>query len=132
MEPATTRFPSPGLLKSYFSVRRRRCGRDYDSFLLDRIDDRMASYGEFQRHFSENVVGQIPKEKSIGTMALLQPDDPRHILPNHIAISGLPPLHAVRRTKAEKPYSHQRGPNEGSPRSRPPRHRLALSGRALF
>src|SRR5207245_10818849 len=47
--------------------------------LLDRIDDRMASYGEFQRHFSENVVGQIPKEKVKGTMALLQPDDPRHI-----------------------------------------------------
>src|SRR5437868_3803846 len=45
--------------------------------LLDRIDDRMASYGEFQRHFSENVVGQIPKEKVKGRMALLQPDDPR-------------------------------------------------------
>jgi len=39
----------------------------------------MASYGEFQRHFSENVVGQIPKEKVKGKMALLQPDDPRHI-----------------------------------------------------
>src|SRR5437763_11058765 len=47
--------------------------------LLDRIDDRMASYGEFQRHFSENVVGQIPKQKVKGTIALLQPDDPRHI-----------------------------------------------------
>jgi succinoglycan biosynthesis transport protein ExoP len=39
----------------------------------------MASYGEFQRHFSENVVGQIPKEKVKGPMALLQPNDPRHI-----------------------------------------------------
>src|SRR5438128_5807904 len=47
--------------------------------LLDRIDDRMASYGEFQRHFSENVVGQIPKEQVKGRMALLQTDDPRHI-----------------------------------------------------
>jgi succinoglycan biosynthesis transport protein ExoP len=37
------------------------------------------SYSEFQRHFSENVVGQIPKEKVKGRMALLQPNDPRHI-----------------------------------------------------
>ncbi len=46
---------------------------------LDRIDDRMTSYGEFQRHFLENVVGQIPKEKAKGRMPLLHPDDPRHI-----------------------------------------------------
>ncbi|MGZ8900119.1 MAG: GumC family protein, partial [Limisphaerales bacterium] len=32
--------------------------------LLDRIDDRMASFGEFQNHFSENVLGQIPREKT--------------------------------------------------------------------
>src|SRR5438477_6321844 len=31
--------------------------------LLDRIDDRMASFSEFQHHFSENILGQIPKEK---------------------------------------------------------------------
>src|SRR5437588_1883733 len=34
--------------------------------LLDRIDDRMASFSEFQHHFSENVLGQIPKEKVKG------------------------------------------------------------------
>jgi len=48
-------------------------------FLLDRIDDRMASFGEFQHHFSENVLGQIPKEKTKGKVSLLQPEDTRHV-----------------------------------------------------
>ncbi len=47
--------------------------------LLDRIDDRMASFGEFQHHFSENVLGQIPKDKTKGTVTLLEPDDARHV-----------------------------------------------------
>jgi capsular exopolysaccharide synthesis family protein len=47
--------------------------------LLDRIDDRMASFGEFQNHFSENVLGQIPKEKTKGRVTLLQADDARHV-----------------------------------------------------
>ena len=47
--------------------------------LLDRIDDRMASFSEFQHHFSENVLGQIPKEKTKGKVDLLQPDDTRHV-----------------------------------------------------
>jgi capsular exopolysaccharide synthesis family protein len=47
--------------------------------LLDRIDDRMASFGEFQHHFSENVLGQIPKEKTKGKVTLLQAEDARHI-----------------------------------------------------
>src|SRR3984893_12730824 len=47
--------------------------------LLDRIDDRMASFGEFQHHFSENVLGQIPKEKVAVKVTLLQPDDARHV-----------------------------------------------------
>jgi capsular exopolysaccharide synthesis family protein len=47
--------------------------------LLDRIDDRMASFGEFQHHFAENVLGQIPKEKTKGKVTLLQPDDARHV-----------------------------------------------------
>jgi polysaccharide biosynthesis transport protein len=47
--------------------------------LLDRIDDRMASFSEFQHHFSENVLGQIPKEKVKGKVTLLQPDDARHV-----------------------------------------------------
>src|SRR5207244_6504565 len=41
--------------------------------------DRMASFGEFQHHFSENVLGQIPKEKTKGKVSLLQPDDARHV-----------------------------------------------------
>jgi capsular exopolysaccharide synthesis family protein len=47
--------------------------------LLDRIDDRMASFSEFQHHFSENVLGQIPKEKTKGRVTLLQADDARHV-----------------------------------------------------
>ncbi len=47
--------------------------------LLDRIDDRMASFSEFQHHFSESVLGQIPKEKVKGKVTLLQVDDPRHV-----------------------------------------------------
>src|SRR4029077_1405957 len=47
--------------------------------LLDRIDDRMASFTEFQHYFTENILGQIPKEKSKGTLNLLEPDDPRHV-----------------------------------------------------
>jgi len=47
--------------------------------LLDRIDDRMASFSEFQHHFSENVLGQIPKEKAKGRIELLQPEDQRHV-----------------------------------------------------
>jgi succinoglycan biosynthesis transport protein ExoP len=47
--------------------------------LLDRIDDRMASFSEFQHHFSESVLGQVPKEKVKGKVTLLQPDDARHV-----------------------------------------------------
>jgi capsular exopolysaccharide synthesis family protein len=47
--------------------------------LLDRIDDRMSSFTEFQHLFSESVLGQIPKEKTKGKVSLLQPEDARHI-----------------------------------------------------
>ncbi|MEO7724254.1 MAG: polysaccharide biosynthesis tyrosine autokinase, partial [Chthoniobacterales bacterium] len=47
--------------------------------LLDRIDDRMASFSEFQHYFTENILGQIPKEKTKGAVTLLQPDDARHV-----------------------------------------------------
>ncbi len=47
--------------------------------LLDRIDDRMASLSEFQRQFSESVLGQIPREHTKGKVTLLQPDDARHV-----------------------------------------------------
>jgi polysaccharide biosynthesis transport protein len=47
--------------------------------VLDRIDDRMTSFTEFHHLFSENVLGQIPKEKTKGGVTLLQPDDARHV-----------------------------------------------------
>ncbi len=70
----------PGLIKSLLTG--LGCGAAAGLvilLLLDKIDDRMASFGEFQNHFSENVLGQIPKEKTKGKVTLLQPDDARHI-----------------------------------------------------
>ena len=70
----------PGLIKSLL------VGLGFGAFagllilvLLDRIDDRMASFSEFQHQFGENILGQIPKEKTKGKVTLLQPDDARHI-----------------------------------------------------
>src|SRR5438067_5353904 len=81
MEMATTPISvRPGLIKSLL------IGFSIGAFaglaillLLDRIDDRMASFSEFQHHFSENVLGQIPKEKTKGKVDLLQPEDARHV-----------------------------------------------------
>ena len=44
------------------------------------LSNRIESFTEFQHHFSENVLGQIPKEKTEGKFGLLQPDDARHVL----------------------------------------------------
>jgi capsular exopolysaccharide synthesis family protein len=81
MEMATIpKSVRPGLLKSLLIG--LACGALAGLgilLLLDRIDDRMASFGEFQHHFSENVLGQIPREKTKGKVSLLQPDDARHI-----------------------------------------------------
>src|SRR5450432_2093304 len=70
----------PGLIMSLF------VGLGFGAFaglaillLLDRIDDRMASFSEFQHYFTENIIGQIPKEKAKGKVSLLQPDDARHV-----------------------------------------------------
>lgn len=70
----------PGMLKSLL------IGLGFGAFtgllilvLLDRIDDRMASFSEFQHQFTENILGQIPKEKAKGKVTLLQADDARHI-----------------------------------------------------
>ena len=57
MEPATPPVSvRPGLLKSLLLG---LCSGALVGImillLLDRIDDRMASYGEFQRHFSSNT-----------------------------------------------------------------------------
>lgn len=49
--------------------------------LLERLDDRMSSFTELQELFEENIIGQIPKERSTGRkgeLALIQPDDTRH------------------------------------------------------
>ncbi|HRT09799.1 MAG TPA: polysaccharide biosynthesis tyrosine autokinase [Candidatus Paceibacterota bacterium] len=49
--------------------------------LLDRLDDRMASFTELQDLFDEEVLGQIPREKTRGPrreLPLIQEDDPRH------------------------------------------------------
>ena len=81
MEMATAPISvRPGLLKSILIG--LGCGAAAGIailLLLDRIDDRMASFSEFQHHFSENVLGQIPREKTKGKVTLLQPDDARHI-----------------------------------------------------
>ncbi len=81
MEPATAPISvRPGLIKSLLIG--LGCGAAAGLgilLLLDRIDDRMASFGEFQHHFSENVLGQIPKEKAKGKVTLLQAEDARHI-----------------------------------------------------
>jgi polysaccharide biosynthesis transport protein len=81
MEAATTPMSvRPGLIKSLLLG--LGCGALAGIgilILLDRIDDRMASFGEFQHHFSENVLGQIPKEKTKAKVTLLQPEDARHV-----------------------------------------------------
>jgi capsular exopolysaccharide synthesis family protein len=81
MEPASAPISvRPGLIKSLLIG--LGCGAAAGLailVLLDRIDDRMASFGEFQHHFSENVLGQIPKEKVKGKVTLLQPEDARHV-----------------------------------------------------
>jgi len=81
MEMATTPTSvRPGLLKSLLiGLGCGALGGIAILLLLDRIDDRMASFGEFQRHFTENVLGQIPREKTKGKVSLLQPDDARHV-----------------------------------------------------
>jgi polysaccharide biosynthesis transport protein len=47
--------------------------------VFDKLDDRMNSFSEFQTHFSEDVLGQIPEQNFRGGLALLQPNDERHL-----------------------------------------------------
>lgn len=48
--------------------------------LFDRLDDRMNSFSEFQGLFpSEAVLGQIPEQRQRGDVALLRPNDDRHL-----------------------------------------------------
>jgi len=49
--------------------------------LLDRLDDRINSFTELQDLFDEDVVGQIPRERSVRSTkqtGLIEPDDARH------------------------------------------------------
>lgn len=50
-------------------------------FLVDRLDDRLSSFGELQDHFDEEILGQIPRDPSArnGTPAeLVHSQDQRH------------------------------------------------------
>ncbi len=48
--------------------------------LFDRLDDRMNSYSEFQALFpDEAVLGQVPEQRNRGDVALLRPNDDRHL-----------------------------------------------------
>lgn len=48
--------------------------------LFDRLDDRMNSYSEFQTLFpGEGVLGQVPEQRNRGDVALLRPNDDRHL-----------------------------------------------------
>lgn len=48
--------------------------------LFDRLDDRMNSFSEFAALFpEETILGQIPDQSSRGDVALIQPNDTRHL-----------------------------------------------------
>jgi succinoglycan biosynthesis transport protein ExoP len=48
--------------------------------LFDRLDDRMNSFSEFQALFpGEAVLGQVPEQRNRGDVALLRPNDDRHL-----------------------------------------------------
>lgn len=48
--------------------------------LFDRLDDRMNSYSEFAALFpNEAVLGQVPDQRQSGDVALLRPNDDRHL-----------------------------------------------------
>lgn len=48
--------------------------------LFDRLDDRMNSYSEFAALFpNEAVLGQVPDQRQTGDVALLRPNDDRHL-----------------------------------------------------
>lgn len=48
--------------------------------LFDRLDDRMNSFSEFQALFpAESVLGQVPEQRNRGDVAILRPNDDRHL-----------------------------------------------------
>lgn len=48
-------------------------------FLIDRLDDRINGFAEFQANFSEDVLAQIPLQAEQGHLALLKKSDDRHL-----------------------------------------------------
>ena len=48
--------------------------------ILEQMDDRMTTVGAFQSAFSEQVIGQIPRDESTDATEMLRPDDQRHQL----------------------------------------------------
>lgn len=49
-------------------------------FIMDKLDDRIASFFELRSRFPEELLGQITHEEVQGDVACLQPEDPRHSL----------------------------------------------------
>jgi len=47
--------------------------------MFDKLDDRMNSFSEFQSHFGEDVLGQIPDQNFRGESPLLTVNDERHL-----------------------------------------------------
>ncbi len=82
-QPASDAFPDKPNLPEHFSVA-GLIGLGLGMLilmLLDRLDDRMNSFTELEELFEEDVLGQIPREKSPrknSVLPLLEPDDPRH------------------------------------------------------
>ena len=48
-------------------------------FLIDRLDDRINGFAEFQANFSEDVLAQIPQQAEDGHLAVIRVNDDRHL-----------------------------------------------------
>ncbi|CAN5332768.1 polysaccharide biosynthesis tyrosine autokinase [soil metagenome] len=48
-------------------------------FLIDRLDDRINTFSEFQANFTEDILGQIPEQTTKGRVGLVRSDDDRHL-----------------------------------------------------
>ncbi len=83
-------------------------------FLIDRMDDRMGSIGDFQTHFAEHVLGQIPARHAARTDRTAQARRPappaRRVLPQPALHAA---LHADGRRAAQDAAHHQRDPQRG-------------------
>ena len=82
MEPASTPEPVPSMwLKVLALALVAGLGSGIGLLLLiDRMDDRMGSINDFKLNFSEDVVGQIPRDPTKDSAEQPVPDDQRHQL----------------------------------------------------